>query len=373
MPNTTKILSIDDNELNRELIEEALKDDFELVSSDGSGDVVELVKSLKPNIILLDVVLENCTGYELCQAIRDAQIDLTIEIIFVSSLNSLSDKLKAYKCGGDDYICKPMQLKELKEKLRRVEQKQLSRLVLEQNCEQASNTAFSSMKQASELGQLIQFVEESLALNSFDCLYQCLQQYFSGLGISFVCEFRTKHEFTQYPKHNLSKLEGDILEIGRSAERIITFRQNILFNSPWCSLLIKRLPIDNEELIGRVRDNLAILLKVIDSRVMHIENEKARHQERLNALNSIKKGMTERFSCIKEKILAQDGMILAISSDFYANLENKIIPLGLSGDQESELFSVVDETTEAIQASIGLSVSIDNELSQITHLLHDID
>ena len=89
---------------------------------------------LPPDLILLDIRMPDSDGYEVCQKLKADQVTCDIPIIFISAIQNVDDKIKAFKLGGVDYITKPFQVEEV---LARIEHqltiRQLSQQLKEQN------------------------------------------------------------------------------------------------------------------------------------------------------------------------------------------------------------------------------------------------
>lgn len=106
-----KILIVDDDKEISNLMKLVLeKEQFEVIIK---NDPIEALsdKDLNTyNLILLDIMMPNISGTELCSKIRDK---VSCPIIFVSAKNELIDKLLGYEIGGDDYITKPFDKNEL--------------------------------------------------------------------------------------------------------------------------------------------------------------------------------------------------------------------------------------------------------------------
>ena len=66
-----------------------------------------------PNLILLDINMPGMNGYEVCQKLKDSEITKDIPIIFISALDDVLEKVKAFQVGGVDYITKPFQIEEV--------------------------------------------------------------------------------------------------------------------------------------------------------------------------------------------------------------------------------------------------------------------
>lgn len=111
MVNKQKILIVDDDNNIAELISLYLtKECFEpLIVNDGES-ALEAIKTFKPNLILLDLMLPGMDGYEVCRSVRAS---LTTPIIMLSAKGEIFDKVLGLELGADDYMEKPFDSKEL--------------------------------------------------------------------------------------------------------------------------------------------------------------------------------------------------------------------------------------------------------------------
>lgn len=106
-----RVLIVDDNIDISELIALILKkEDIDSKIVNNPLEVPELIKNEHFDLILLDIMMPEMSGTELCAKIRD---DVNIPIIFLTAKNELLDKMLGYEIGGDDYIIKPFDNTEL--------------------------------------------------------------------------------------------------------------------------------------------------------------------------------------------------------------------------------------------------------------------
>ena len=106
-----KILIVDDDENIAELISLYLtKECFDTEIAYNGRDALGLVKSFNPNLVLLDIMLPDIDGYEVCTEIRKT---LQIPIIMLSAKGEIFDKVLGLKIGADDYMIKPFDSNEL--------------------------------------------------------------------------------------------------------------------------------------------------------------------------------------------------------------------------------------------------------------------
>ncbi|WP_336824154.1 response regulator transcription factor [Sporosarcina sp. USHLN248] len=105
------ILIVDDEEEIVSFIQDALEDEgYEILTAfNGEQAIIEAAK--KPDIVLLDVMMDGLDGFEVCEQIRSV---VRGPIIFLSACQDETDRVKGLVVGGDDYIVKPFSLSELK-------------------------------------------------------------------------------------------------------------------------------------------------------------------------------------------------------------------------------------------------------------------
>ena len=107
---TCNVLVVDDDSVNLITLRHILKGQGYGVSTAASGiEALEMVQVEIPEIILLDVVMPEMDGYAFCQLLKSDEATREIPVIFLSSLSSSEEKVKAFKVGGVDYIVKPFE------------------------------------------------------------------------------------------------------------------------------------------------------------------------------------------------------------------------------------------------------------------------
>ena len=124
------ILVVDDRADNTELLSIMLTlQGYEVEQSNRGIKAIEIAKARPPDLILLDVSMPEMDGFEACQRLKADPDTIDIPVIFISALDKVSDKIKAFEYGGNDYITKPLQLEEVVARVRN--QLQISRLKTE--------------------------------------------------------------------------------------------------------------------------------------------------------------------------------------------------------------------------------------------------
>jgi len=113
----SKILVVEDNETNIDLLVELLGDDY-IVSVALNGEkALDIVNKNPPDLILLDIMMPGMDGYEVCRRIKSNEKTKYIPIIFLTAMNQDDDELKGLDLGAVDYIKKPFNPKIVKHRV----------------------------------------------------------------------------------------------------------------------------------------------------------------------------------------------------------------------------------------------------------------
>jgi len=113
-----RILIVDDSPTERHVLNDMLtKSGYEVVASDNGEDAILKAKALKPDLILMDVVMPGLNGFQATRAISRDPDTRAIPIILCTSKSQETDKIWGMRQGARDYIVKPVNRDELLEKI----------------------------------------------------------------------------------------------------------------------------------------------------------------------------------------------------------------------------------------------------------------
>ena len=167
LPTTDRgnILVVDDTPANLRLLAGILNSQGYKVRPVPSGELaLSAATGMPPDLILLDIMMPEMNGYQVCEKIKADERTRNIPVIFISAINDVLDKVKAFAVGGVDYITKPFQMEEV---LVRVETHlamcQLQKKLQQKNDEltvtldqlQATQNQLVQSEKMAALGQLI--------------------------------------------------------------------------------------------------------------------------------------------------------------------------------------------------------------------------
>ena len=113
-PRPLSIMIVDDTPDNLKLLEEMLRGRGYFVRAFPRGRLaLAAAANEPPDLIMLDINMPEMTGYETCKRLKTDPRLSSIPVIFISALNETLDKVRAFQCGGVDYVTKPFQFEEV--------------------------------------------------------------------------------------------------------------------------------------------------------------------------------------------------------------------------------------------------------------------
>ncbi|MBN1653198.1 MAG: response regulator [Deltaproteobacteria bacterium] len=116
---TAKLLIIDDAQTIRSYIAAILENEgYRVLHASNGLDGLRLVREENPDLVLLDIEMPLMDGLECCRRIKQDPSLENIRVIMVTTLSQYSKVTEAFKAGADDYIVKPIEPKELRDKVR---------------------------------------------------------------------------------------------------------------------------------------------------------------------------------------------------------------------------------------------------------------
>jgi sigma-B regulation protein RsbU (phosphoserine phosphatase) len=113
-----RVLIVDDVKANVDMLVEALRGDYKLSVALGGEAALRAVEKSPPDLLLLDIVMPDLDGYEVCRRLRADPATRDIPVMFLSSLEDVKDKAKGFELGANDYLTKPFEILEVKARVR---------------------------------------------------------------------------------------------------------------------------------------------------------------------------------------------------------------------------------------------------------------
>jgi sigma-B regulation protein RsbU (phosphoserine phosphatase) len=151
LPQAT-ILVVDDSPINLQVLVRTLHGSgHRILAAKDGRTAVDIARRASPDLMLLDVMMPEVDGFEVCRAIKEDPSTEQIVVIFLSALGDVADKVSGLKLGAVDYITKPIQAEEV---LARVEA-HLTRQYLERELRRSRDRLDRELESAAEMQRLI--------------------------------------------------------------------------------------------------------------------------------------------------------------------------------------------------------------------------
>ncbi|OLC50811.1 MAG: adenylate/guanylate cyclase domain-containing response regulator [Candidatus Rokubacteria bacterium 13_1_40CM_4_69_39] len=114
MTASAKILVVDDTPHNVKLLADLLTvKGYVVVTASSGAQALEKVEKEQPDLVLLDVVMPEMSGYEVCRKIRGSRATATLPVVMVTALDPAQERVKGIEAGADDFLSKPISQQEL--------------------------------------------------------------------------------------------------------------------------------------------------------------------------------------------------------------------------------------------------------------------
>jgi two-component system, cell cycle response regulator len=106
---SARVLVVDDNEANRKLLQDKLKNEyFHVVTAVDGEDAIQKARAEEPDVILMDVMMPKMNGVDACKILKTDPQTEHIPIVLVTALNEREDRLRGLGAGADDFLTKPV-------------------------------------------------------------------------------------------------------------------------------------------------------------------------------------------------------------------------------------------------------------------------
>jgi len=115
-----KILVVDDEARIRKLVNLTLKDDgYEIQEAENGEKALRMAKEMKPDLVILDLMMPDKWGYDVCEELKSSPDTKNIVVIFLTARESRPSRKLGELKGGDDFMVKPFSPGELREKVKK--------------------------------------------------------------------------------------------------------------------------------------------------------------------------------------------------------------------------------------------------------------
>ncbi len=323
-----KILAIDDDEFNLEVVASCLDDKYQVHCLTSGVNCQKVITDFKPDLILLDILMPDMDGFTICQQLKQNDDTALIPVVFLSALGDAADRIEGFACGAEDYITKPFVMSELSHKVEeaidRAKKQEAWTKAYEENSS-PSQVSDSALEQFYEMGALIKFQQRCSECNEVQELGNEIVSLCRSLGLDANIQLDT-HQGKQYVGCRYSSFEAKFLTKTRSAADESEARNREVFKSKHLSILVKNMPREKSVRYGRFRDHLEMLVKTASNRleILDLEDEQKSNTHNIvqnleNAIFYIEKSFDQHNKNIKTSI----DELMSEALDHLTHLDNQ--------------------------------------------------
>ena len=101
------VMIVDDNPINIQILSEAFGEEYLIVFATGGREALEIVEKTLPDLVLLDIMMPEVNGYQVCSAMKADPVLKEIPVIFITAMSQQEDEISGLRLGAVDYITKP--------------------------------------------------------------------------------------------------------------------------------------------------------------------------------------------------------------------------------------------------------------------------
>ncbi len=268
-----KVFVVDDDALSRMIIVDEISDHDFIITEFEDGQQCLNAMDQAPDIILMDVEMPIMNGHTTCRTIKEKTQETVV--MFISSHDTIDEKLAGYDAGGSDYIIKPIQSTEIKQKLNIA----IKNIELRKNkpteAPSSIKTTVVAISNANEQDIILDFMRRSALTKSIQQLAELIVEALKGFDLLYTTvQIRSSGDTVSCNSlGSASPLEIELLDKLQSTGQVQEHRHRLVTNSGGISLLIQNMSKDDGKR-GQVQEHLALLLEGAEARLASLETNK---------------------------------------------------------------------------------------------------
>jgi DNA-binding response OmpR family regulator len=342
------VFIVDDDKTTRIFMEAMLGKMYPIESFDSSESCLERLEKNRPDLFLLDVGLPGLNGYELCRKIKSMPETTGIPVVFISGHDALEDALAGYDAGGEDYVVKPVEMVVLQRKIENLRRIRRDRAALSGQAKASDELATLVLANLDEYAVLIKFLRTLNECSDYRELVDAVLRVLGAFRLDGAVQVRLRNlEKTFSQAGENWPLEIAVIKHLRSLERIFEFQKRAAYNFDHITILVTNMPLEDPELCGRIRDNLAIAAESADAKLRALQsfadNAKLREEIHgvLQAVEQTIQAYGQQYNQARYKGSMHTTQML---DDLLAAFAH----LGMSGLQEDEILGMVRDRSNQL-------------------------
>jgi len=366
------ILIVDDTPENIDILVELLEDFEKQIAIDGEDALETAWEGDPPDLILLDIMMPEMDGYEVCEKLRENEKTKDVPVIFLTAKTEKDDIIKGFEVGGQDYITKPFDARELMERVKtqlelKTQREILKNMneILEEKVQERTAQLADALKDVEKANIELQSLDK--AKNNFLMMISHeLRTPLNGIvGVSYLLGDSVDEDSELVEFVDMLKTSVDRLESFSNTALLITQLQTgykLTREDVDIRTLVEECIQENQELIDKKSPKIETIVETINS-VISVEETLIKRVMTSIINNAIK--YSEDGGTISIKIFEENGKkiieCLDNGSGFSTDaLTNLFKVFGLGEDHYDQNHGLSLKAAYQIMESHGGSIEISN-------------
>ncbi len=361
-----KVLIVDDEPFSLDFLQEFLGAQFAFDYAGNGHDALRAVAAGNPALILMDVEMPGgMNGYQACRAIKDNKAHQNIPVMFISSHSEAEDRLRAYESGGDDYVSKPFNVKELRHKIALALASQEKRDELAEKAKQARTVAMNSLREAADSGVVLGFLSDIIRQTDLEAIAATTLRTLQKFQIQGAVQLRDGgNHLSRNSAGACTPVEDDVLTKMASDARIVDLGKRSAFNYQRATIIVYDMPLQEPELYGRLKDTVVKMAEALDVQLNSLENV-TRAIERGDSLLKIIAQNAALTRDASARMQAQRGEADHQLRDLADRIEKAVESPGMQDAQKLLLQNLARDVRTQAQAAYDGSVATESALQSL--------
>jgi CheY-like chemotaxis protein len=282
-------------------------------------------------------------------------------VLFLSAYDEIEDKLKGYEAGGDDYLTKPYNIREV---ISKVNATLTFRETNRRRIEEATLVTHAVLSYNAELGMVIEFLKASFGCDSYYAVANLLLKTLAEFGLKASVQLRGKYEVVNLTGDGVvcSPLEAELLTKLNHKQRIVTFNTHTSFYFDVISLIVKNMPIEDQAKSSRIQEHIASLITGAQARIQVLNVELAQQHSLTAKMDNELNALQMTFTEVKDQFNEHEKQTSAIMDDLLTNINEAFEQQQLTPAQQDFFIRLTNNSMEKIVAHYASGTQIEKHL-----------
>lgn len=368
---TTRIMIVDDSPELIHMLLEDLQSDFIVTAALSADEALQLLaESQLPDIVLLDVNMPGMNGYDACEQIKNDPLLADVDIVFLSSNNSIEEIARGLAVGGADYLIKPYDPGVLRTKLAHIQRLHEQRLQWRADAKNANELVMTVITETGALGVVVNFLRASLALDSPQALMDCVLDSLRNYGLNAIVYWRLDELLDCNATGEISSmLELELVErMHGNAQSLHEIGDNLLIVQRHTVLMIKNMP-DDEAKRGSLQDNLQIILEGVNAKLEYFSGQQSRLKLKQQLIDDIAANLYATLDEIRLRQIKHKEQSIELIGLLGIEVEKAFFSMGLTETQETEILNTLNRHLNLLVDQLEAGMQLDEDFTSLAQRL----